>query len=597
MIALSALTMIIGADSMLKAQTNTLQLRNGSNTSTLLPSSTANIILQIPSLPTGTHYIATSTTDPGSSGISITDNTAYGSTSPQSTLPISGTKYLLDVSYSNSLVNAAALGARIASTATGTNSNSTGLTLGATATGTGTGTGLSLSAISSSGSADALYIASGRLAFLESSGATYSTTFKSGDQNANITYTLPLSDGPSGAFLTTDGSGNLNWTTELRRIDDFNNARSEGNNFTGSIVIRLGTDAMAGGLSNANYNTGLGARVFLAITTVSRSVAFGYDAFRYDLTGNDNVAVGNHFSPLGETPSRQRSTALGETAHNEARGIEHVSLGRESGFFNTSASQGNTAVGHRNFRNSTSGDYVIALGNDAIYQGGSGSHNIGIGWKSLIGTSGTVISGDYNLYVGGNDMSYLTSGYYNLFFGYNSGSAVTTGDGNTVLGYSAGDDLTTGSENVMIGYIVGSNSSYDTESNLFLIDNVNTATPLIQGDFTNSSEYLKINGDLQVTGGTTLATGADQAVTGNAVTVDATAYSAIKVTSDNDATADAITITGGSNGMVMYIDFVNTGNNDVTIGGVTHAISDTKSAGIAVCRINGTWRVVGIAEY
>jgi hypothetical protein len=149
----------------------------------------------------------------------------------------------------------------------------------------------------------------------------------------------------------------------------------------------------------------------------------------------------------------------------------------------------------------------------------------------------------------------------------------------------------------MIGCIVGSNSSYDTESNLFLIDNVNTATPLIQGDFTNSSEYLKINGDLQVSGGTTLATGADQAVAGNAVTVDATAYSAVKVTSDNDATADAITITGGSNGMVMYIDFVNTGNNDVTIGGVTHAISDTKSAGITVCRINGTWRVVGIAEY
>jgi hypothetical protein len=595
MIALSVLTMIMSADSMLIAQTNTLQLRNGSNTSTLLPSSTANIILQIPSLPNGTHYIATSTTDPGSSGISITDNTAYGSTSPQSTLAISGTKYLLDVSYSNSLVNAAALGARIASTATGTNSNSTGLTLDATATGTGRGTGLSLSAVSTSGSADALYISAGRLAFLESSGATYTTTISAGNQSANINYTFPLSDGTNGQFLITNGSGSLSWASDLRKLDDYNTVKSGGQDFTGSIFIRLGQDGAAN-ISNANYNTGLGARVFLVITTMSNSIAFGYDAMRYDQTGNDNIAFGS-YNVAATTPSRQRSTAIGETAHANANGIEHVLIGRETGWISTSTSQGNTAVGHRNYRNSTSGDYVIALGNDAIYEGGSGSHNIGIGWKSLFGASGSVIAGDYNISMGGNNSLNLTSGFYNTTLGYNSGTGITTGDGNTVLGYSAGDDLTTGSENVMIGYIVGSNSSYDTESNLFLIDNVNTATPLIQGDFTNSSEYLKINGDLQVTGGTTLATGADQAVAGNAVTVDATAYSAVKVTSDNDATADAITITGGSNGMVMYIDFVNTGNNDVTIGGVTHAISDTKSAGITVCRINGTWRVVGIAEY
>jgi hypothetical protein len=42
------------------------------------------------------------------------------------------------------------------------------------------------------------------------SGTNY-TSFKAGVQSANITYTLPTSQGAAGSILTNDGSGNLSW--------------------------------------------------------------------------------------------------------------------------------------------------------------------------------------------------------------------------------------------------------------------------------------------------------------------------------------------------------------------------------------------------
>lgn len=162
------------------AQTNTIQLRNGANSTTILPSASTSITVQIPSLTAGTHYLLTSTTNPGSSGAAGSFVT-YGNASSQNTTDISATNYLFNVAYSGTTVQEHALGGLISVTATGTNKNATALTLAAAATGSGT--------------SDALYISSGRLKFLESAGATYFTTFKAGDQSADINYTLPTADG------------------------------------------------------------------------------------------------------------------------------------------------------------------------------------------------------------------------------------------------------------------------------------------------------------------------------------------------------------------------------------------------------------------
>lgn len=577
----------------LLAQSSTIQLRNGSFTTTILPSASTSVVLQVPALTSGTHYIATSTSDPGASGISLTNKLVYGATSPQNTLAISGTSYLFDAAYANTVVNATALGARVASTATDGNNNATGLTVAAGAIGSGTGLGVGLSASSPTGRPDALYIGAGRLTFLEAGGgAAFTTSFQSGDQSANVTYTLPNTVGSNGQFLVTNGSGTLSWATPTRSLDAFSNAKSEGSNFSGSIL--LGSQA-TGTLSNASNNTGVGpsGQTFTSLTSGDQNTAIGAYSLMFVSSASDNTAVGYRAQYRS---NNSRNTSIGNVAHYQGRGQHHVSVGHEAGFELSALAEGAIGFGHRPYRNNTTGDYLIGIGYDPFYTSDiSSSYSIAIG-KGVFGdNSAGVQSGSYNIGVGSEIAELLATGENNVVVGSNTCDNMTNGARNVVIGRQAADDLTTGSDNVILGYTVGSNNSIDIESNLFLVDNSNTATPLLQGDF--SADYLTINGDLRMSGGIKLAVGADQAVNTDAATIDATAYSVVKVTSDNDTDADVITITGGNNGMVMYIDFVNTGNNDVTIGGVTHAITNTKSAGITVCRINGTWRVVGIAEY
>ncbi|MBL7975372.1 MAG: hypothetical protein JNJ85_10695 [Candidatus Kapabacteria bacterium] len=50
-----------------------------------------------------------------------------------------------------------------------------------------------------------------RIAEPSTSGSHY-TAFKAQAQSSNVTYTLPASDGPNGAYLSTNGSGGLTWT-------------------------------------------------------------------------------------------------------------------------------------------------------------------------------------------------------------------------------------------------------------------------------------------------------------------------------------------------------------------------------------------------
>jgi hypothetical protein len=65
---------------------------------------------------------------------------------------------------------------------------------------------------------------------------------------------------------------------------------------------------------------------------------------------------------------------------------------------------------------------------------------------------------------------------------------------NVLIGTSAGSSLTTGSSNVLIGYTAG--NALTTESNKLYIENSNSTTPLIYGEFDN--DLVRINGDLDV---------------------------------------------------------------------------------------------------
>jgi hypothetical protein len=115
--------------------------------------------------------------------------------------------------------------------------------------------------------------------------------------------------------------------------------------------------------------------------------------------------------------------------------------------------------------------------------GSAGSYNISVGKLS-----GDVVTGSNNSFFGTNAGKVNTSANSNVFIGSSSGLSTTTGGTNTFIGYRSGYSNVTGTGNVFIGNDAGYS---ETTSSKLYIDNSNTATPLIYGDF--SANQVGIN--------------------------------------------------------------------------------------------------------
>jgi hypothetical protein len=149
---------------------------------------------------------------------------------------------------------------------------------------------------------------------------------------------------------------------------------------------------------------------------------------------------------------------------------------------------GNTAVGYRAIYDITSGFDNTAIGKDALTNVLGGYYNTAIGADAL----NDVTSGNTNTAVGQLAGGSITTGQFNTAIGTQS-LLTNNGDYNTALGQWAGAN-NTGSSNLFLGFSAGQDSL--ATSNKLYIDNSNTATPLIYGDFANNS--ITINEDLTV---------------------------------------------------------------------------------------------------
>ena len=137
------------------------------------------------------------------------------------------------------------------------------------------------------------------------------------------------------------------------------------------------------------------------------------------------------------------------------------------------------------------------IGADAGKDNTSGYHNAFVGYRA--GYRNTVSLS--NTFVGSFAGAYHVTGHANSYFGSGAGFSDATGTQNVYLGYKAGYTNTSGNSNVFIGYKSG---YYETGSNKLYIDNSNTSTPLIYGDFANDrvginkmslSYTLEVGGD------------------------------------------------------------------------------------------------------
>jgi hypothetical protein len=376
----------------------------------------------------------------------------------------------------------------------------------------------------------------------------------------NYTLTLPAGAGTNGQVLSTNGSGTLSWTTpsgatSLDGLSDVKKDITSGSMFENSMILgHETTGTLGGGISDpATFNTAVGVGSLRSISIGDYNTALGYNSLFAVSSGSVNTALGGN--ALRSVTTGSNNIGVGWTSgYNITTGNTNISVGHEAGYgINTGSNNISIGYGiHRNGaesgRTGATGSGNVAIGYAAMYNGADGSDNVGVGSYSLAtilnGTSNvalgpysgyTLSNGNHNVTIGAFSMydattainnvvigSYasqnLTTASYNVVMGYDAAGAHTTGSSNTLLGYGVASTLTTGGTNVIVGATAGSkivggsgnvilgSSAGPTGnvSNALYIDNTETDSPLIYGNF--STDQLTLNGHVEVAIGTTTST-------------------------------------------------------------------------------------------
>jgi len=240
---------------------------------------------------------------------------------------------------------------------------------------------------------------------------------------------------------------------------------------TGTDNAFFGVNAGAS-TTGGDYNTFLGRGAGYNNTTGGWNTFLGMDAGYANTTGYWNTFIGRD-AGLSNTTGNSNTFLGREAGYSNTTGFNNIFLGVNAGYYHTTG-------WHNTF-----------LGSYAGYANTTGNSNTFLGRA----TGGNTTTGTNNTFIGVNAGYSNTTGGFNTFIGRDAGSWNTTGSNNTIIGPYAGLSNTTGAGNVFIGMYAGYN---ETGSNRLYIDNSNTTTPLIYGEFDNDT--VTINGNLEVIG-------------------------------------------------------------------------------------------------
>lgn len=272
--------------------------------------------------------------------------------------------------------------------------------------------------------------------------------------------------------------------------------------------VLLGADAGAA-LTLGDSNTLLGFEAGTSSTEGVENVFIGYQSGYTCIDEERNVSIGTYSMGLA---TASYNVAIGYQALEDAgttnQGDMNVAIGyrammqQDTGEFNVAigadamlsfvSGDGNVAIGEEAMRSvAGSGEYNIAIGYDSMRVITSGHSNVAVGSFALI----SITTGNYNIAIGREAMSYNATSHNNVVIGYRAGykGAATTYDNCVLLGYQAGYLLQTGDANVFLGYQAGYN---ETGANKLYIENSDSVTPLIYGEFDNN--LVRVHGTLGV---------------------------------------------------------------------------------------------------
>ncbi len=237
--------------------------------------------------------------------------------------------------------------------------------------------------------------------------------------------------------------------------------------FDGSSLF-LGSGA---GISDdgSNQNTAVGLNSLYSNTTGNANVGLGTSALYSNTAGADNIAIGF------------------EALYSNTNGVNNTAIGRDA-LYNAMSTSENTAIGSYTLYSNTTGGANTVIGYEALYYNETGNNNTAIGFGALLDNT----IGFSNTANGTHALQKNTEGYYNVGIGYSTNFYNQIGNRNTIIGYQAGYGTSGVSEsgNVFLGYQAGYN---ETGSNLLYIENSNSSSPLIWGDF--AANRVVINGN------------------------------------------------------------------------------------------------------
>ena len=195
-------------------------------------------------------------------------------------------------------------------------------------------------------------------------------------------------------------------------------------------------------------------------------------AGRFNYYGYRNTYIG---AQAGAYADGHENTSIGFSAGQEYEGHYGTFVGAYSG---NNLEQGiNTFVGYGAGFYADLCERNTKIGYMAGSQNNTGTNNVFVGHHAGSGTNhGAGADPDHNVFIG----SY-------------AGGDVLHGDRNTSIGTESLYSVQNGIGNVAVGYMAGYN---ETGSNKLYIENSNSNTPLLYGEFDN--DILRVNGELQV---------------------------------------------------------------------------------------------------
>ncbi|KAA3645759.1 MAG: hypothetical protein DWP98_11120 [Bacteroidetes bacterium] len=202
------------------------------------------------------------------------------------------------------------------------------------------------------------------------------------------------------------------------------------------------------------------------------------DIIRFDQAGTEFFRMD---SGRFEVVNTGGNLFLGEGAGENSSFSDANNIGIGLNALQNNSSNTNLAIGNNALRNVTSFENT-AIGHGALEATGNGFLNIAVGGQSLNDND----DGYENTAIGYNAMTKNISGAANTVMGNGALYNNTTGDYNVAIGAVSGE-FVNGSNNIFIGTNAGAQPSLTTFSDRLYIENSNSSTPLIYGNFASDS--------------------------------------------------------------------------------------------------------------